>query len=262
MRVSCRTVVFILAVTVGWAPARSVGSNPDLSPGSPCPEIENSVYKGKEDGLLYRCTLLDQLKARGLALTSPVGQQIVSEMLRAYDTVIELNGKAALPKPAVVYLFEEFPHTAQLTNFFKNSNYQVRYTRHDRSQFFATNNRNMWATVDIIDRTESVSSNNYLLFENGQAKWMFWRFTGKSIVELNLIEQDNQTKYEVKIHLFSNSGVFHAFFESPLFAYLMRAVFKKIVGDIVDATLMFREIKAVPPTLDSDFSAELLGRLE
>ena len=257
-----QAVFFFLAVTVGWSFAQSVGSAPEALAGRPCPEIDVSVYKGKKEGLVYRCALLAQLKARGLVLTSSVGQQILSEMLRPYDTVIELSGKAALPKIATVYLFEEFAHTAELTNFYNGSNYQVIYTQPDHSQFFATNNRNMWATVDIIDKTESVSSNNYLLFENGQAKWVFWRFTGKSIFELTLREENDQTRYEAKIHLFTQSGVFHAFFESPLFAYLVRAMFKKIVGDIVDAAHKFNQAETAPAQLDPVFTAQLLRRLK
>ncbi len=228
----------------------------------PCPQIEPSVYKGSAGGRAYRCALLEQLTARGLDLSSPVGQQILSELYRPHDTLLEFDGEAALPQPAVLYLFEEFPQTAQLLNFYNGSNYQVAYTRPDRAQFFATNSRNMQATVDVIYRAAMENGNNYILFENGQAKLMLWHFAGKSIVELNLLKYKEQTKYEVRIHLFSNSGVFHAFFESPLFAYLVKSIFKKIAGDIVRAVEQFAEAKDAPAVLDSSFTTSLLKRLK
>lgn len=266
--------------TVGLSiaqPAATLAAAATLTPRTACSEIDLSAYAGEEDGLLYRCDLLNQLKARGLAISSTVGQQVLSELLHPLDTVLEISGEAALPKRALAYLFQEFPHAAQLINFYstvrlnpgqanstrhQKSNYQVIYTQPDRSQFFATNNRNMQAIVDIIDQLESAVSNNYLLFENGHAKLMFWRFTGKSIVELNLIKHGDQTTYKVKIHLFSSSQMYHAFFESALFAYLMRSMFKKIVGDIVDAARHLAESSDIPACLDPDFTAALLRQLK
>lgn len=253
------TTLFASVVAVGLFLTQPTFS---IASAGPCPEIDALLYKGRDDGLLYRCELLERLTARGLILSSPIGQQILREFLRPHETILVLNGEAALPKPVLVYLFGEFPHTAQLINFYKKSNYQVIYTKPDRSQFFATNNRSMQATVDILDRSESVVSNNYLFFENGRAKLMFWRFTGRSIVEINLMKHQEQTAYKVTIHLFSSSGVFHAFFESPLFAYLMRSIFKKIMGDIVDSARQLAAANDTPTSLDPVFAAGLLRRLK
>lgn len=181
-------------------------------------------------------------------------------MQRPYDTLLQIRGEAALSKATLEYLFEQFPQTAELVNLYSDSDYKVVYTRPDRTQFYATNNRSMQATVDIIDRPGPGDDNNYLLFENGHAKIMFWRFSGKSVVELALTEKGDQSAYKINIYLFSSSRVFHAFFESALFSYLMRSMFKKIVGDVVDATRQFTKAKATAP-LDPVFAAGLRQHL-
>ena len=266
-------IAIIMAISaLPTAQAETSAPPPATTASHACSEIELSAPAEQEYERRFRCDLLTLLVGRGLALSSPVGQQIIDELRRPYATVLEINGEAALPKSALVYMFQEFPHAARLVNLYSEtrsksgqgndpldtkSNYEIIYTRADRSQFFATNNRNMQATVDVIDRFESKASNNYLLFENGQAKLMFWRFAGKSLVDLSLIGHGEQTMYKVKIHLFSNSRVYHAFFESAVFSYLMRSLLRKIVGNLVAAARFLADSSEPPDALDADFVAEL-----
>lgn len=227
-----------------------------------CAELHAAGHTGSSDGFAYRCELIHQLKTRGLSMSSPMGRQILGELLRPWQTVLHLHGEAPLPKSALQYLFQESPDTARLVNFFARTDYRVVYTNPQRSQFFATNNRNMKATVDIIDRLETKPTSNYLMFENGEAKLMFWRFAGKSIVELNLKEFAQQTKYDLKIHIFTNSRTFHFFFESALFRHLMTSMLKRVLRDIVSATQQLVDTNGVFPTINPDFVDDLHRHLK
>lgn len=167
-----------------------------------------------------------------------------------------------MPKPALQYLFKEFPDTAELVNFYNKTKYHVEYTNPQRSQFFATNNRSMRAIVDIVDKRETTPASNYLLFEDGEAKLLFWRFNGKTIIEINLDEFGQDTKYDIKVHIFTSSRAFHFFFESALFGYLIKSLFNRILGDIVDATQKLTKSHDVFPTGNPSFIEDLLIRLK
>ena len=120
----------------------------------------------------------------------------------------------------------------------------------------------MEATFDIIDRRETKAAANFLLFENGQASLMLWRFVGKSIVEFHLEELGQETTYDVELHIFTSSRAFHFFFESVLFKYLINTMLKKILGDIENASQQLVESNDSFPTINPDFIDELLTRLE
>ncbi|MDJ0956439.1 MAG: hypothetical protein QNI91_06270 [Arenicellales bacterium] len=227
-----------------------------------CAEFLSPTHDESSDGFKYRCELIHQLEARGLSLSSPIGGQIHSELLRPFETVLRLQGETPLPKPALQYLFEEFPDTAQLVNFYKKTNYHVVYTNPQRSQFFATNNRNMRAMVDIIDKRETIPASSYLLFEDGNAKLLFWRFDGKSIIEINLYEFGEDTQYDIKIHVFTSSRAFHFFFKSALFKYLIKSMFNRILGDMVDATKQLIDSNDDFPTNNPNFVEDLLDRFK
>lgn len=226
-----------------------------------CTELLSSVHLESSDGFDYRCGLVHQLRARGLSWSSPTGREILGELSRPFQTVLHLQGETPLPKPALEYLFDEFPDTAQLVNKYSKTNYQVVYTNPQRSQFFATNNRNMRAIVDIVDACETIPSANYVLFEDGEAKLMFWRFSGKSIIELNLNTFGRNTKYDIKVHIFTSSRTFHFFFESALFRYLIKSLFNRILGDMVSATQQLVDSNDAFPTDNPNFVEDLLSRL-
>ena len=227
-----------------------------------CVQFLNPVHAVSSDAFNTRCELIRQLRARGLSLSSPTGVKIHEEILRPFETVLHLQGETPLSKPALRYLFEEFPDTARLVNFYKKTNYDVVYTNPQRSQFFATNNRNMRATVHIIDKRETIPASNYLLFEDGEAKLLFWRFNGRSLIELNLDQFGQDTKYDINIHIFTSSRAFHFFFESALFKYLIKSMFKRILGDMVDATEQLANSNDDPPTDNPNFTEDLLSRLK
>ena len=227
-----------------------------------CAELLSQAHNESSDGFEYRCELIHQLEARGLSLSSPIGRQIHGELLRPFETVLHLQGETPLRKPALQYLFEEFPDTAQLVNFYKKTNYHVVYTNPQHTQFFATNNRNMRAMVDIVDKRETIPASSYLLFEDGNAKLLFWRFNGKSIIEINLHEFGEATQYDIKIHVFTSSRAFHFFFESALFKYLIKSMFNRILGDMVGATKQLIDSNDDFPTSNPDFVEDLLDRLK
>ena len=120
----------------------------------------------------------------------------------------------------------------------------------------------MRATVDIIDKHESPPASNYLLLEEGEANLLFWRFNGKSIIELNLDSAGQGTKYDIKIHIFTTSRAFHFFFESALFRYLIKSMFNRILSDIVDATQQLVDSNDIFPTDNPNFIEDLISRLK
>ena len=193
---------------------------------------------------------------------SPTGRKIHGELLRPFETVLHLQGVTPLPKPALQHLFDELPDTAELVNFYTKTKYQVKYTNPQRSKFFATNNRNMRAIVDIVDKRDTTPASSYLLFEDGEARLLFWRLIGKAIIELNLDEFGKDTKYEIKVHIFTSSRAFHFFFESALFRYLIKSMFNRILDHIVDATQQLIKSKDVFPTNNPGFIEDLLIRLK
>ena len=258
-KASIATIASLLVLSVASVPALDAHANASAT--SMCAELDASTYTGSAERFTYRCEFLHELKTRGLKMSDPTGTQVLAELLRPYETVLHLRGEVSIPKSALQYLFDEFPDTARLVNFYTKSNYLVVYTNSERSQFFATNNRNMEATFDIIDRRGANATTNFLLFENGQAKLVIWRFVGKSIVELNLEELGRESKYEIELHIFTSSRAFHFFFESVLFKYLMNTIFKRILGDIETATQQLAETNDSFPTINPNFIDDLLTRL-
>ena len=167
--------------------------------------------------------------------------EILDELLRPYANVIEINGEIPLAKLVLDYLLQELPDTTKLVNHFKKTDYRAYFTKSDRSAFYATNGRKMHATIAYIDKIESPAHSSHLMFEDGRAKILLWRFAGKSVVEIELDERGQATNFGVRLHIFSNSRNFHLFFKSALFKSIVRSMFKRFIADIVKATHRFAD---------------------
>lgn len=227
-----------------------------------CPQLDRAAHPAPPDEFDSRCRLLDELERRGLPRHGPATANILTELGRRYSTVVELAGEAPLPTPVLDYLLQELPDTARLVNHFGDSDYEVIFTHPDRSSFFATNNRSMQADFSYIDRRDTASGSNHLLFESGKSKLLLWKFAGSALLELGLEQAEGATKYNMNIHIFSDSRGFHLFFKSALFKGLMQSMFKRILNNIVSAVRQFEVSHEVFPTENPDFARILAERLQ
>jgi hypothetical protein len=235
------------------------GAMPDSSAGAGatvvCPEVGVVVPPGDEDPD-YRCALLTRLIEGGLNLGGGIGRQVLAEIARPYVTVFEVAGDALLPGPALRFLLEELPDTARMINFYENTRYEVAWLTQDRSRFIATNNRTLQATFKRFKTRTADGAGDYLLFESGSAKLLFWQLNGNTIVDLHLEPRKRATRYNIKIHIFTDSPGFHSFFESGLFRYLARTMVQGIIGDMVEAANKLAESRDALPTLSPDFASK------
>jgi hypothetical protein len=218
-----------------------------------CPGAGVIVAPGDE-GPDYRCALLMRLMEGGLDLGGDTGGQVLAELARPYATVLELAGDALLPGPAMGFLLEELPDTARMINFYKNTRYEVAWLTQDRSRFIATNNRTLRAT---FKRFNTRRAGDYLLFESGTARLLFWQLNGNTIVDFHLEPRERATRYIIKLHIFTDSPGFHSFFESGLFRYLARTMVQEIIGDMVEAANKLAESRDTLPAMSPDFIRNL-----
>ena len=188
-----------------WMP----GAMPDSSAGaggkqSSAPKSGLSFPPRDEDPD-YRCALLTRLIEGGLNLGGGIGRQVLAEIVRPHVTVLELAGDALLPGPALRFLLEELPDTARMINFYENTRYEVAWLTQDRSRFIATNNRTLQATFKRFKTRTTDGAGDYLLFESGSARLLFWQLNGATIVGLHLEPGERATRYNIKIHIFTDS---------------------------------------------------------
>ena len=221
-----------------------------------CPGARVIVPLGDEDPD-YRCALLARLVAGGLDPGDDTGRQVLTELARPYVTVLQLTGDALLPAPALDFLLVELPDTARVINFYKNTRYEVAWLSQDRSRFMATNNRTMQATFKRFQTPTADRASDYLLFESGTARLLFWQLNGNTVVDFHLEPRERATRYSIKIHIFTDSPGFHSFFESGLFRYLARMMVQGIIGDMVESANKLAESRDTLPALSPVFVKNL-----
>ena len=95
------------------------------------------------------------------------------------------------------------------------------------------------------------------MFENGEAKFLFWRFKGSAVVELGLVESGVETDFQASLHIFTDSKRFHSFFQSGIFRYIVKSVVLRIIGDIADAANSLIESEKDFSTLNPSFVSRL-----
>lgn len=226
-----------------------------------CPRAGIAVPWSEAADTDSRCALLLRLMDRGLDLTDDTGRQILGEFARTHATVLELDGHALLPAPALGFLLQELPDAARMINFYNNTRYQVAWLNRDRSRFFATNNRSMQANFKRFQTRTSGGISDYLLFESGKTRLLLWQLTGKTVISIHLESQGQTTRYNIRIHIFTDSPGFHSFFESGLFRYLARTIVRGIIEDMTGAANKLAESKDTLPTLSPGFAEGLRSRV-
>lgn len=209
----------------------TVASSADRDGVAACPGSGISVYVRADEGD-YRCELAKRFVAHAADLSSDAAANVLVELRRPYATRLQLAGTVGLRRESIHLLLDELPETARLINLYEDTRYEVRYLDDTRREFFATNHRNMSAVFHQFDTEYTENTSQYLMFETGDAKFLFWRFKGSAIVELGLVETDAETEFLAALHIFTDSKRYHALFESGLFRYIVRRVVTRIINDI------------------------------
>lgn len=199
-----------------------------------CPGSGAAVYPDPEDDG-HRCGLARQFAIRDVVLAGETGGKIAGEFARRYATQLELTGTADLPVASIRFLLEELPDTARLINHYEGTRYEIKYLDGARERFFATNNRNMSATFSRFRTLVSNGTSRYLLFESGEAKFLFWHFKGSAIIELDLMASGDETDYAARMHIFTDLKRYRSFFRSGIFRYVIKSVVTRIIGNLVSA---------------------------
>jgi hypothetical protein len=199
-----------------------------------CPGTGIAVYQHPEEGS-YRCDLAAQFATRGVDMSRGIGKTIGTELARQYATMLQLADTAALPKAKIHLLLKELPDAARLINYYKDTRYEIRYLERGGTRFAATNNRNMSAIFTRFETLESGNASHHLLFESGEAKFLLWRFKGSAIIDLKLVPSGDETDYVARLHLFTDSKRYDAFFNSGIFKLIVRSVVRRVIGDLISA---------------------------
>lgn len=208
-----------------------VASSADRGGVAVCPGSGLSVYLRADEGE-YRCELAQRFVDHAEDMSTDAAANVLVEMRRLYATRLQLAGTVGLRRESIHLLLDELPDTARLINLYEDTRYEVRYLDDSRHRFFATNNRNMSAVFHQFETEYTESSSHYMMFETGDAKFLFWRFKGSAIVELVLVESGTETEFVAALHIFTDSKRYHALFESGLFRYIVKRVVTRIIKDI------------------------------
>lgn len=256
------TAVWLILVSLSPAFPGEVAEHAESGGAGPCAELDDTLFAGTVEEVAQRCDLIKELKGRGVVFPSLLATKILQEMSRPFATSIELTGEVPLSRSAIDFLFYELPDTARLVNHFNDTLYRVDYTQPDRSEFFATNGRKTTATFYSLDSRITDHDSNYLMFESGSAKLLFWKFKGNTIVELDYAETGEATRYLVRVYIFTDSKAYRSFFDSALFRYLLGSMFRQILRNIVSAVNQLTDSHPLPQFDNPSFVDELLQRLE
>jgi len=221
-----------------------------------CPGSGARVYARADEGD-YRCELAQQFTDRGVDMSTGAGASVSRELGRPYATRLQLAGTAELPRASIHLLLEALPDTARLINIYEGTRYEVQYLDDAGTRFFATNNRNMSAVFTRFRTLYPDRTSRYLMFENGEAKFLFWHFKGSAVVELGLVESEEETEFQASLHIFTDSKRFHSFFQSGIFRYIVKSVVLRIIGDMADAANHLIESDREFSTLDPSFVSRL-----
>ena len=230
------TILFFISLSLAGTCHRASGNGIQLR----CPDLildETPVHDANpEAGILLRCQLVNELISSGLNLNSPLGSLIEAEIVQPYGLEINIEKTTGLAKSALDHMLSDLPETARLINYYQHTSYQVAYTNRIRSRFYASNHDNLSGSYIKLGGRIDTNDSHYNYFQSGQARLLFWRLWGNTIVGIHLKHKSmSRSVFQMQIRVFTRSRVLYGILKSRLFQHLTRSMVKDFLLDIEDA---------------------------
>lgn len=218
-----------------------------------------------EKGVRRRCALLRDIETGDTPISPALRDQILQELSNRHAVELEFAGTVRLPGPVIDYLLENMPEAATLVSSYTDNEYgatQVDATPGPQG-FFVTNNSTFAANFTYLTSRISSSASEHMFFESGNAKVLFWTVWGNSFVRYNLQKQHKDaSRYDIKVHVFTDSRLLHMVLKSGLFKYFADRMFDGILSDIEAAVGRFTDDPTPGQHLPPYFVTGLRSRLE
>lgn len=248
------TGLCILGLSLGEA-ARSG----DAAAG-PCAGPDLARYTARsfatEEGTRRRCALLQDIERDDTPVPPALRDKILHELTNRFSVEIDFTGVVRLPRRSVDYLLKYMPETAALVSLYSGKEYAA--TQVDGAprpeRFFVTDNDTFAASFTYLRSGTSPELSEYLFFEDGRAKVLFWTVWGNSFIHYDLERAGGgSSRYDIRIHVFTQSRLLRAILKSGLFRHFARSMFKDILKDVETAVHEFAEDDSAEETLPPYF---------
>lgn len=218
-----------------------------------------------EKGFQRRCTLLQEIESRGTLTPQSLRERILEELSNRFGVELDFTGDVELPGRAVDYLLENMPETAALVSTYTDKEYRATQadTTPGPESFFVTNTTSFAADFVYLSSHTSPAVSRHIFFESGHARVLLWRIWGNSIVRYELRKDSRENaRYDIKIHVFTDSRVLRTVLESGLFKYFADRMFRGILDDIESAVRRFTDDSNPGEHLPPYFVKGLKARLQ
>lgn len=205
-----------------------------------CPELSRYASRSyaTEGGIRRRCSLLRNIE-RDKELAPPgLREQVIEELSNRFAVEIEFTGGVGLPPRVVDYLLEYMPETAALVSAYSGKEYTATQVEANGGpgRFFVTDNDTFAAGFTYLLTRTSSDASEYMFFENGRATVLFWSVWGNSFVHYELHgDGENASRYDITIHVFTDSRLLRVILGSGLFRHFARSMFRDVLADIENA---------------------------
>lgn len=237
------------------------------APGGDCPGLDlyTSQPYATDKGQRRRCELLQEIESRGRVASQPLREKLLEELANRFAIELDFSGDVALPGRVVDYLLDNMPETAALVSAYSDKEYRATQTDAPPGpeSFFVTNSRSFAAHFTFLSSRRLPGISEHIFFESGHADVLFWRVWGNSFVRYSLRKiGGDSARYDIKIHVFTDSRLLRTVLRSRLFAYFANRMFKSILSDIESAVHRFADDSSPGEHLPAYFVAGLKTRLE
>ena len=244
-------------------PARSGVSQPGA-----CPVPGLARYSSRsvatEQGVRRRCALLQNIERDGTPLPPNLRGKILHELTNRFAVELDFTGVVGVSHRAADYLLRYMPETAALVSVYSGKEYaatQVEGSPGPR-RFFVTGNDAFAASFTYLRSSTSRALSEYVFFETGRAKVLLWTVWGNSFIHYDLEPASvESSRYDIRIHVFTESRILRAVLSSGLFRHYARSMFKNILDDVESAVHGFAGDSAPDEALPPYFVTGLRNAL-
>ncbi len=209
-----------------------------------CAELGRYTSKpyATRKGLQRRCDLLKEMSNDGRLDPPSLREKVLDELSNRFAVEMDFDGVVALPGRVVDYLLENMPETAALVSHYTGKEYQATQSGSvpGPASFFVTNTTSFAADFVFLVSRETPTASEHVFFESGHARVLLWRIWGNAFVHYNLQKNgDENARYDIAVHVFTNSRLLRTILGSGLFRYFADRMFRGILGDIESAVAAF-----------------------
>jgi hypothetical protein len=248
----------VLWLVPSWGVSVGEAAEPDNAGGGTCRNPALARYASQPyataSGIRRRCRLLEDIERHAQPLPAELRERVSRELANRYAVEVDFAGAVDIPRRAVDYLLQHMPEAADLTRMYSRKEYTATQSDppYGPGRFFVTDNSSFAADFTYLLSSRSAAVSEYMFFETGRAKVLFWMVWGNSFIHYELRQDgDEASRYDIRIHVFTESRLLRVLLGSGLFHHFASLMFKDVVRDVESAVHRFdadpRSGEILPP---------------